>query len=202
MATPVPLSVTSTWTTVALCPTWVRWWATMDPSTWPIPPKLSVPFCWKTSVRSLLTKKEKPTSSPHRWSRTAWRKWCLWTSTKLFRCIFFYLPTYPPPNHLCTSCSSLLMANQVVFVVLLAGGWWAGDQGVLCRPCSGSCHGAHQSGIRVCRLHCECLHCVRVSGCHCQDHHSNTVLVFRETITWHLTDIWGKWPFVFPYFFP
>lgn len=35
---------------------------------------------------------------------------------------FFYLPTYPPPNHLCTSCSSLLMANQVVFVVLLAGG--------------------------------------------------------------------------------
>lgn len=49
-----------------------------------------------------------------------------------------------------------LMPNQAVSVVLLAGGWRAGDQGVLCRPCPGSCYGAHQSGIRVCGLHSEC----------------------------------------------
>lgn len=166
MATPVPPSAISTWTTVALCPSWVRWWATMDPSTWPIPPRPSVPFCWKTSGRSPWTKREKPTSSPRRWSRTAWRKWYLWTSTKPSRCsagIIFDVPRYPSINHVCTSCSSLLMANQAVSVVLLAGGWWAGDQGVLCRPCPGSCHGAHQSGIRVCGLHCECKQVCTVS---------------------------------------
>lgn len=41
-------------------------------------------------------------------------------------------------------------------LTLVAGGWWAWDQGILCRPCSGSCDGAHQSGIRVCGLYCEC----------------------------------------------
>lgn len=71
--------------------------------------------------------------------------------------------TLSNPILFCARCSTRLMANQAVSVVLLAGGWWAGDQGVLCRPRSGSCYGAHQSGIRVCGLHCECKQVCTVS---------------------------------------
>ncbi len=45
-------SVISIWITAVLFLTWVRWWVTMGPSTWPTPPKPSAPSCWRTSGRS------------------------------------------------------------------------------------------------------------------------------------------------------
>lgn len=35
---------------------------------------------------------------------------------------YFDVPRHPPVNHFCASCLSLLMTNQAVSVVLLAGG--------------------------------------------------------------------------------
>lgn len=58
----------------------------MDPSTWLTPPRPFVPFYWKIFEKSLLIRREKPTFSLRKWSRTVWRKWFLWTSTKLSRC--------------------------------------------------------------------------------------------------------------------
>lgn len=119
MVVPVPFSAIFTWITVVLCLTWVRWWVMMVLSTWHIPPRLSVQYCWKTFERSQLTKREKPIFSPHRWSRTAWKKWCRWTFTKLYRCSMCVCVSLVN-NLVYTCCLSVLKLSVLNWIIVFS----------------------------------------------------------------------------------